>query len=241
MNKAELLFHISRQSGMEFVFTSGNALCYPTHTHVSVYTVTVVRRGVVRLTRKAVSVLYPAGAVYVVAPGEPHSPAYSDNFDIVSLCVDKNHVRTLSPTALSARCLDCAAALVERRQLDSSTLQRLLDGVATACRMAAAQEAVPDAFLTTLERLGLGEVEPPPLSRYHFIRKFKRETGLTPHQYAIQNRVRRAKELIRGKVPLALAAAEAGFFDQSHLNRYFKRNLGVTPLAYRDACFPLDA
>lgn len=240
MNKAELLFHISRQGGMEFVFTRGNALCYPTHTHVSVYTVTAVRQGVVRLSRKTASDVYPAGAVYVVAPGEPHSPAYSDNFDIVSLCVDKNHVRIMSPAALAAMCLGYASGLVERRLLDAATLRRLLDGVAEASRMEAAREAVPDALLSALAGLGLDEPEPPRLSRFHFIRKFKRETGLTPHQYAIQNRVRRAKELIRGKVPRALAAAEAGFFDQSHLNRYFKRNLGVTPLAYRDACFPLD-
>lgn len=236
MNKAELLFHISRQGGMEFVFTSGNALRYPTHTHVSVYTVTAVRRGVVRLARKASSEIHPAGAVYVVAPGEPHSPAYSDNFDIVSLCIDKNHFRILPAAVLAAKCLDYAAALVECRLLDAATLQRLLDGVDAACR----QEAAPESHLSGLERLGLDGPEPPQLSRYHFIRKFKREAGLTPHQYVIQNRLRKAKELIRGKVPLALAAAEAGFFDQSHLNRWFKRNLGVTPLAYRDACFTLD-
>jgi AraC-like DNA-binding protein len=51
----------------------------------------------------------------------------------------------------------------------------------------------------------------------------------------VQERVRRAKALLRaGRTP-AEAAAEAGFSDQSHLTRHFKRLLGFTPGRYRRA------
>ena len=58
-------------------------------------------------------------------------------------------------------------------------------------------------------------------------------TGLAPHQYLIQIRVERARQLLaEGAVP-SLAAAMTGFADQSHLTYHFKKHLGITPGKYR--------
>jgi len=73
------------------------------------------------------------------------------------------------------------------------------------------------------------------LSRSHFIRAFRKETGLTPHAYLVDRRFRAASKLLeRGEAPGDVAAA-CGFFDQSHLNRVFKARMGVTPGIYRAA------
>jgi len=73
------------------------------------------------------------------------------------------------------------------------------------------------------------------LSRSHFIRAFRRETGLTPHAYLVDRRFRAASRLLeRGELPGEVAAA-CGFFDQSHLNRVFKARMAVTPGAFRAA------
>jgi len=72
------------------------------------------------------------------------------------------------------------------------------------------------------------------LSPFHFIRVFCRETGLTPHAYLNQARVRRAKSLIAAGGAIAAAAYETGFADQSHLTKQFKRILGITPGQYRN-------
>jgi AraC family transcriptional regulator len=73
------------------------------------------------------------------------------------------------------------------------------------------------------------------LSPYHFARLFKLSTGLPPHQYVIARRVERAKRLLRGGDDLSLAqvAARAGFWDQGHFTRHFKRLVGVTPKHFR--------
>ncbi len=73
------------------------------------------------------------------------------------------------------------------------------------------------------------------LPRHHLIRAFRRETGLTPHAYLVDVRVRRARErLRRGEMPGDVAAA-TGFCDQPHLTRAFKARFGVTPGAFRAA------
>ena len=72
------------------------------------------------------------------------------------------------------------------------------------------------------------------MSPYHFSRLFKESTGLAPHQYVIERRVQRAKELLSNTaLPIAEIAFLCGFAHQSHLNRHFKRLLGVNPKALR--------
>jgi AraC-like DNA-binding protein len=78
------------------------------------------------------------------------------------------------------------------------------------------------------------------LSPYHFIRVFARHTGLTPHAWLMQHRVRKAQQLLRQGQAIADTAAQTGFTDQSHLTKTFKRFLGYTPGQLRncvqDAC-----
>jgi AraC-like DNA-binding protein len=72
------------------------------------------------------------------------------------------------------------------------------------------------------------------LSPFHLIRVFKAQTGLTPHKYLCQIRVRRAEEMIKNGMPLVDAALNAGFVDQSHMNRHFKGIVGLSPGIYRN-------
>ncbi|MBW8182337.1 AraC family transcriptional regulator [Shewanella nanhaiensis] len=70
------------------------------------------------------------------------------------------------------------------------------------------------------------------LSPFYLIKQFQRAFGLPPHAYQIQSRVRLAKKLILSGHKLLDVALECGFHDQSHLNRHFKRTMGVTPGLY---------
>ncbi len=68
------------------------------------------------------------------------------------------------------------------------------------------------------------------MSPHYFSRLFKKTTGFTPHQYVINCRIEKAKDLLKkGKLSIAEIAQEVGFVDQSHLHRCFKRKVGITP------------
>jgi AraC family transcriptional regulator len=68
------------------------------------------------------------------------------------------------------------------------------------------------------------------MSPDHFTKLFKSSTGQTPHEYVVEARVRKAKELLTtGKFTISEAAFHVGFVDQSHLTRHFKRVFGLPP------------
>ncbi|MBB2902550.1 AraC-like DNA-binding protein [Kineococcus radiotolerans] len=63
----------------------------------------------------------------------------------------------------------------------------------------------------------------------HLVRTFTREVGMPPHAYLTTRRVDLARRLLLAGHRPAEAAVLAGFHDQSHLNRHFRRVLGTTP------------
>jgi AraC-like DNA-binding protein len=71
------------------------------------------------------------------------------------------------------------------------------------------------------------------LSQFALLRAFRAATGLPPHAYLNQQRVRRARQLLDDGVQAADVAAQVGFADQAHLTRHFKRVVGVPPAAYQ--------
>jgi AraC family transcriptional regulator len=72
------------------------------------------------------------------------------------------------------------------------------------------------------------------LSMCHFARAFKQSEGVTPHDYVLRCRVKRAQELLADTdLPLSEIAIAVGFADQSHCARRFREHVGLTPSRYR--------
>ncbi|QTD99361.1 helix-turn-helix transcriptional regulator [Streptomyces cyanogenus] len=67
----------------------------------------------------------------------------------------------------------------------------------------------------------------------HLVRAFSGAYGIAPHQYLMSRRVGRARRLLLDGLPPGEAAPAAGFYDQAHLTRHFKKLVGVTPGRYR--------
>ena len=155
--------------------------------------------------------------------------------------------------ARSARLLRAAHIAAEHgdRLASSSLLRAALAGLLRAHarpgdrgRAEPGPRRSPAAVRTVRDLLADRLADPPSLddlagelgmSPFALVRTFRAETGLPPHAYVNHLRVRLARRLLDDGVPPADVAAEAGFADQAHLTRWFRRYYGVTPGAYQAA------
>jgi len=136
----------------------------------------------------------------------------------------------------SSGLLTCALAGLLKAHAANGTV-----AVRDTTRAAGAGRA-PAAVRSVCELLNERLAEPPTLaelaavtglSQFALLRAFRAETGLPPHAYLNQLRVRRARSLLDDGLPPTDVAALTGFADQPHLTRHFKRVVGVPPGAYQ--------
>ncbi len=111
------------------------------------------------------------------------------------------------------RCTACAPRAAERREIGRARefVRNNLHEPLTLVDMAAAA--------------GMG--------KWGFSALFRDCVGLPPHQYVVHMRLARARSLLATGRPCCEVAFDVGFFDQSHLNRWFARAYGVSPGEYQ--------
>lgn len=72
------------------------------------------------------------------------------------------------------------------------------------------------------------------LSQFYFSRRFKQSMGVAPHQYVLQQRLERAKHLLKEtELPVMEIAMLCGFSSHSHLGKLIRQHTGLSPKAYR--------
>lgn len=120
-------------------------------------------------------------------------------------------------TALTTRLLQNFATVgaAGRQTLSKPQVRRLVDYV----------EANLDGELSLEALAGVAGVSIP-----HLTTLFRRTMGQSAHAYVMERRVQRARSLLLdGRLSIAQVALETGFAHQSHLARWMRRLLGVTP------------
>ncbi len=160
------------------------------------------------------------------APSLPPSPK---TLPVIAL------MEALSSTASSVRSEEVALRLIEQviaalagdRRFQAAPTGRETRRVVEAIRLVESDAARP------LELKEMAAVAG--MSKYHFLRIFRRLTGVTPHQYLISARLRRAAlALATSRRPVIAVALDAGFGDLSTFNKTFRAGFCLTPTQYRD-------
>jgi AraC-like DNA-binding protein len=99
-------------------------------------------------------------------------------------------------------------------------------------RIADALRFIDDHYAEPLDLARLAQVAR--MSKYHFLRTFRRAVAVTPHQYLLTLRLRRsAARLSAGDEPVLAVACDAGFGDLSTFYAHFRRAFGASPQAHR--------
>ncbi|HWM45889.1 MAG TPA: AraC family transcriptional regulator [Xanthobacteraceae bacterium] len=133
--------------------------------------------------------------------------------------------------------LDEAGLLLAARVADAAAGRRRDSPPPSARDRARAVEAalfIDDRADEPLDLEGLAQGAG--LSPFHFLRVFAKTIGITPHQYLIRSRLRRAARLLASEeLPVTTVAYQSGFGDLSNFVRTFHRAAGVSPRGFRAA------
>ncbi len=227
-----------KAQGYEIIEYTNKPFHYTEHNHVSVFTLGLVLDGLVTLKIDNTSIDYLHDSFFIIPPLKTHELILPETYTLLTICFDYDFAVT--HTSSQIRCM-LNRSSKRLAQANGSLLQEALDAL---CEVVTAAEA-PTALSGSAKTLHMSPEAPlsigkiakaDHLSKFHFIRKFKRFSGLTPHRFVLQSRVRKAQQLIENGMPLADVALTAGFFDQSHFTKCFKKAVGLTPLEYKQAC-----
>jgi len=135
-----------------------------------------------------------------------------------------------APQAAMTRVAACDHGGSAREQLPAAAVVTLLE-CAPARRDPAVVRRARAYLLEHLgERVKLDEVAAHVrMDKFHLVRLFSAQVGLSPYAFLTQARIVRARELLRTGMSVADVAAAVGFCDQSQLHRHFRRIVGITP------------
>lgn len=141
--------------------------------------------------------------------------------------------RVVDPIA-AARSLLSAASPLEAEQVLVDLLAGLgADPVGEAVRPTAVGAARELVAASPGARLSLGELAAHVgVTKFALVRGFRRHVGITPHAYVVLRRLELSRELLAQGATPSDAALAAGFADQAHLTRWFRRVHGITPGVY---------
>ena len=239
---SDILFY--RSELIEFVVINGKRLCFGEHCHASSIVLTAVLDGQAELVRNGTSEIKTAGDIFSVLPYENHSLTSVQPVSVLSMCVKKQ--LALLPVRKYTEIVSAAVNGMTDRGLPKGYAESLINEAEKAFKAYLGKCGKYEDAMLISERNAIEEHPETSedlaesgrrayMSKYHFLRRFRELSGLTPHKFRIQNRVRMAQRRLSEGVPISEAALMSGFYDQSHFDRYFKRIVGVSPKDYVDS------
>lgn len=236
---------------IEFALLDNTNLSFDNHNHISIYAIGLILAGSVTLTKKNVAYEFTTDDLFIIPPYMVHSLAPSSGqYSMLTLCIGTEFLDTYPFNNGKPLIRDLASQLVYDGFLIHQQIEAFLDALELVYEMAIKLDDDYAAIIT--ETKNLIETRPEEelsldslsqqvfVSKYYLIREFKKKIGLSPHRFQIQNRIRKAQQLLKNGSTMTETAQSTGFYDQSHFIKYFKKIVGITPTEYLDSLETLD-
>lgn len=232
----EVVYYRSEQ--IEIIHYKNRPIIYSEHNHVSVYIIGLVTYGRIMLKCNGPYTAYPSNSFFIIAPYQAHTLSLPDVYDMLTVCVNKDLIVGHTPVELFGTLSKTLAKLVP--SVNTALLATSID--ALYCCKASPQ--IDSIILSSAHSLWQNPEDNNCLqemadetyySLYHYIKRFKRYIGMTPHKFRVQNRVRKAQRMIESGELLTDIALNLGFYDQSHFIKCFKSVIGLTPSEYKSS------
>ncbi|MDE7284367.1 MAG: AraC family transcriptional regulator [Lachnospiraceae bacterium] len=227
---------------IEFVLSENIDKHFDSHNHVGHYVISMVIQGLIAVYLENREMVCHRGDVFIIPPYTVHSVCQGKNSRLLSMCIGTDFIEETDIETAGSIFRELFRDAVERGVFGKEHQEKLLVSVQRAYdirdngrkEMDAGIKIVADKITSnpelelSIETLAADIF----VSKYYLIRKFKKSIGMTPHQFCIQNRIRKSQGLLDGEKTICGIAAEMGFYDQSHFNKAFQRIVGISPSEY---------
>ena len=234
-------FH-SGQDPIEFVLSENINKDFSSHNHAQHYIISLCIKGSASATLKNKSLLLKENDFFTVPPFMPHAVSLTDTSVLVSLCMDKSYIENYN-SQKGIKIMEMLLLSPKiKKQLTKLQTELLLQAVSYVYELHNTHKEKTENDMRILcDRLTNHFSDSLPLdnlakdlylSKYYLIRKCKRNLGLTPHKFHLQNRIRKAQTLLSTNKSVTEASVDTGFYDQSHFDRSFKNIVGISPTEY---------
>ncbi len=231
-------FIYSKNPCLELVVTEDINMNFRLHNHISHYVISVVSKGKVNLKLIDSDIDYSENEAFVIAPYVAHSVLLGKESQLISLCVGTQLFIKNTLDELIDIVKDFLFNVSENNNQNDLT-DIFIEKLKVAYSINLERKIFIEApiYNTAKEIINIPEKEfsledtskSLYLSKYYFIRKFKENIGLTPHQFVIQEKIRKAQLLLADGLTIIEVSNILGFYDQSHFNKCFKKIVGISP------------
>ena len=216
---------------LELTFTENISKDYGFHNHLNHYIVTLVTEGSVLFQCNNTVEVYNKNEFFVIPPYKLHKVTIDKASKAISFCIenqlieknDFSKIKNFLQSAYFENYISEHQAEIFRISLGN------LMGIPKK-ELSRNSSKIIENF----ETVNLDEISKSiNVSKYHMIRRFKAEVGLTPHKVHIQKRIRKSQKLLDNKsFKIIDVCLMTGFYDQSHYDKAFKKIVGISPKEY---------
>ncbi len=227
---------------IEFVLSENIDKHFDSHNHVGHYVISVVMQGTVAVCWENEEVACRRGDVFIIPPYAVHSVCQGRDACLLSMCVGTALIEETDLETAEDIVQKLLLEIMEQGIFGREQREKLLASMRMLYflrdngrkEMDAGIKILADKIVSHPEQELSIEILAADIfvSKYYFIRKFKSSVGMTPHQFCIQNRIRKSQGLLDGEKTISRIAAEMGFYDQSHFDKAFQRIVGISPSEY---------
>lgn len=235
---------------IEIVLSENIEKHFSAHNHIGHYVVALTICGTVEIHRENKKTECFEGDLILIPPYVSHSVYQQKGSMLLSVCIGTSFIKKHSQSESRYIIQMFMESLCEDHIIDAIQKEKIISSLGLIYNSNKSDSIVfeddivklTDRIVRQSEReLNLNYLaETAFISKYHLIRKFKKYIGMTPHQFHIQNRVRKAQYLLNDGKSIVETSAEMGFYDQSHFNKSFSKIVGISPSEYIDSRIELN-
>ena len=215
---------------------------FDAHNHVGHYVISVVMQGTVTVCLDNNEKACRRGEAFIIPPYAVHSVHQGKDTRLLSMCIGTAFIEENDIETAEGIFRQLLKDAVEEGIFGKERQEDLLASVRMVYRLQNNGRKEMDAGIKSLADKITSQPEQELsidtlaanifVSKYYFIRKFKSSIGMTPHQFCIQNRIRKSQRMLNKEQTVGGIAAEMGFYDQSHFDKAFQRIVGISPSEY---------